>query len=229
VIDALAAGSLGFVVGVRHAAEADHVVAVAAIVARHGCVRRAVGVGALWGVGHSLALLVVGGALVAFRVAVPPRLGLAFELAVACMLVALGVRNLRPLGRARAVAGKHEAGDHEVGDPGAGDRRRPFVVGTVHGLAGSGAVALLAVAAIPTPAGALAYLAVFGAGTIAGMALVTVLVAVPAALAGVRMRRVQRHIRLAAGALSIAFGLALAGEIVRDGGLFSAVPRWDPR
>jgi high-affinity nickel-transport protein len=215
VIDALAAAALGFALGVRHATDADHVAAVAAIVARHGSVRRAARVGALWGAGHSLTLLAVGGALVSFRVAVPPRLGLASELLVAVMLVALGLRNLGPGAGAERGA--------------ADGARRPVLVGTVHGLAGSGAVALLALAAIPSPAWAVAYLAVFGAGTVLGMVAVTVAVAVPAAVAGPRFGRARPALRVAAGALSVVVGLALAREVVVDGGLFGAAPRWVAR
>ncbi len=224
MIDALAAASLGFLLGVRHAADADHVVAVTAIVARHPSVWRAARVGALWGAGHSLALLTVGGALVALRVAVPARLGLALELAVALMLVVLGLFNLRPAGRP-AGRGGGERGDVAARD----DARRPLLVGTVHGLAGSSAVALLALAAIPSPAWAVAYLVVFGTGTVAGMVLVTALVAAPAALAGPRLLGARPALRVAAGALSVAFGLALARDVVVDGGLFAAVPHWTPR
>ena len=219
MIDALGAASLGFLLGVRHAADADHVVAVAAIVARHASLRRAARVGALWGAGHSLTLLVVGGGLVAFRVAVPPRLGLAFELAVALMLVGLGLYNLGP-GARPDPADTLAAGR---------DARRPLLVGTVHGLAGSAAVALVALAAIPSPAWAAAYLLVFGAGTVLGMMLVTVLVAAPAALAGPRLLRVRPALRVAAGVASVVFGLALARGVVVDGGLFADAPRWTPR
>jgi high-affinity nickel-transport protein len=216
VIDALGAAALGFALGVRHAADADHVVAVAAIVARHPSLGRAARVGALWGLGHSAALFAVGGVLVAFRVAVPARLGLALELAVAAMLVVVGARNLRP-GAGRAS-----------GPDAGGADRRPLVVGTVHGLAGSAAVALLALAAIPSPGWAAVYLLVFAAGTVAGMVAVTALVAAPAAFAGARARRAGPVLRMAAGALSVVFGLALARDIVVDGGLFGAAPRWTP-
>lgn len=216
MIDAAAAAALGFVLGVRHAADADHVVAVTAIVARHGSVRQAVRVGALWGVGHSVTLLAVGGTIVALRLAVPPRVGLGFELLVALVLVAVGVRNLRP--GAATDADAHPAVE----------ARRPLLVGTVHGLAGSAAAALLALAAIPTAAWALAYLAVFGAGTVVGMMLVTTLVAAPAAIAAPRLGRMRPALRIAAGALSVVVGVTLAHGIVADGGLFGAVPRWTP-
>lgn len=222
MLDPLAIAAVGFGLGLRHATDADHVVAVTTIVARTPSLRRAASVGALWGIGHSLTLLVVGGALVLTETQLPPRVGLALELTVAAMLLVLGVRNLRH---------RHEP-PAAVAPPAhvarLADDRRPLVVGLVHGLAGSAAVALLAVHTIGSPALALGYLAIFGIGTIGGMALVTTLLAAPAALAGARLLRWQRAIRAGAGVLSIGFGLLLAREIVVDGQLFGATPVWDP-
>ena len=217
MIDLLAAVGVGFVLGLRHATDVDHVVAVTAIVAEERTLGRAAWVGALWGIGHSLTLLLVGGALVATRVAVPPRLGLALELAVALMLVLLGFRALR-----------HASGDGHPGHAHRFDARRPLLVGTVHGLAGSAAVAILVLAAIPGVARALAYLALFGLGTVAGMVAVTLLVATPALAVGARAVRFHRTVRLAAGALSVAFGLLLVNEVVVEGRLFGADPVWTP-
>src|SRR5262249_22307222 len=109
------------------------------------------------------------------------------------------------------------------------NRWRPLGVGIVHGLAGSAAVAILVLAAIPETAWAVAYLAVFGLGTVVGMMLVTWLIAGPAIHATRRVERFQRGIRLAAGALSLVFGLLLAHEIIVDGGLFGDAPTWTPR
>ena len=105
---------------------------------------------------------------------------------------------------------------------------RPILVGTVHGLAGSAAVALLVLATIRDMVPAFIYLFVFGLGTIIGMVAVTVILAAPALYAGTRIVRLQGGIRLAAGALSIAFGLLLARELIVDGGLFSVTPIWNP-
>lgn len=225
--DALAVAGIGFVLGVRHATDADHVVAVTTIVAGAPSLGRAARVGAWWGVGHSLTLLLVGGGMVALRVTVPPRVGLALELLVAGMLVVLGALNVRA-----SVGGAPAAGAPGVpgGARGAGplDPRRPLLVGTVHGLAGSAAVALLVLATIRSTAWAVAYLAVFGLGTVAGMVLVTALVAAPAALAGPRVWRAERGIRLAAGTLSLVVGGLLAREIVVEGALFGARPSWTP-
>jgi high-affinity nickel permease len=210
--DALTAIALGALLGLRHATDADHVVAVTAIVARERRLSRAAWVGALWGVGHTLTLLVVGGAIVAFRLVIPPRIGLGLEFGVALMLILLGYQNLR--------AG-HDA-------PSTRPAVRPFLVGLVHGLAGSAAVALLVLATIRETLSALAYLLVFGLGTVAGMVAVTVLLAAPAMYVGSRVNRLQAGIRLAAGALSIAFGVLLAHELIVEGGLFSATPTWAP-
>ncbi|MBP7548817.1 MAG: HupE/UreJ family protein [Gemmatimonadaceae bacterium] len=210
--DALTAIALGALLGLRHATDADHVVAVTAIVARERRLSRAAWVGALWGIGHTLTLLVVGGAIVAFRLVIPPRIGLGLEFGVALMLILLGYQNLR-------------AGDDT---PSARPAVRPFLVGLVHGLAGSAAVALLVLATIRDTLSALAYLLVFGLGTVAGMVAVTVLLAVPAMYVGARVNRLQAGIRFAAGALSIAFGVLLAHELIVEGGLFSATPTWAP-
>ncbi len=95
-ISALSAAALGFLLGLKHATDADHVVAITTIVARERSFRRAAWIGGLWGIGHSLTVLMVGGALVVFRFAMPPRLGLSLEFGVAIMLILLGFNNLRP-------------------------------------------------------------------------------------------------------------------------------------
>lgn len=206
---------LGALLGLRHATDADHVVAVTAIVARERSLWRAARIGALWGVGHTLTLVLLGGAMVVFRLVIPPRIGLGLEFGVAIMLVGLGYANLRSRSEPRT-------------EPPVRGALRPLLVGTVHGLAGSAAVALLVLTTIRETAPAIAYLFVFGLGTILGMVLVTVILAAPALYAGTRVQRLQGGIRLAAGALSIVFGVLLARELIVDGGLFSAAPVWAP-
>ena len=207
--------ALGFLLGLQHATDADHIAAVTTSVSEERTVRRAARLGALWGIGHSITILLVGGAIIAFRLVIPPRIGLGLEFGVAVMLIGLGFANLRP----RPV--------HLTG-PVTTSTRRPILIGIVHGLAGSAAVAILALSAIRETWQAVAYLAVFGLGTIAGMMLVTALIAAPALYASASVRRAQGGIRVAAGALSIVVGVLLARELIVDGGLFSAVPTWDP-
>lgn len=204
---------IGVLLGLRHAIDADHVAAVATIVSRERSFARAARVGALWGVGHSLAVMLVGGAIVLFRITVPPRVGLSLELGVALMLILLGYRSVMRPG-------------HTHPEP--GDARRPFLVGIVHGLAGSAAVALLVLATIPGTSAAVIYLLVFSLGTTGGMVAVTALMAAPAILAERRMARFDRGLRLATGVLSIGFGIFLAHQIISSG-LFGANPNWTPR
>jgi len=201
---------LGFMLGMRHATDADHVVAVTTIVSGEPSLRRASRIGVLWGIGHSATIMLVGGAIVAFRISVPPRLGLALEFVVALMLIVLGVVTLSN----RAVA--------------ATAAMRPVAVGLVHGLAGSAFIALLVLAAVPGLWLGLAYLAIFGLGTGPGMALVTLAIAVPSALGARRVGRAQRYLRLASGLASVAFGLVLVQHGVSQG-LFAATPNWTPR
>lgn len=205
---------LGALLGMRHATDADHVVAVTAIVTRRGGPGDAMRIGVLWGVGHTVTILAVGGAIILLDLIIPPRLGLAMEFAVALMLIGLGAWNLLS---ARS------------GPPSSLAPVRPVVVGVVHGLAGSAAVALLVLATIPDPRWALGYLLLFGAGTVAGMIGVTMLVAVPLAQGTTRFPRWRRTLQLAAGTLSLTFGLFLATRIAVVDGLFSTAPLWVPR
>lgn len=202
---------LGVLLGLRHATDADHVVAVTTIVAREKSIARAAWVGAVWGIGHTLTLVLLGGAIIAFRVVIPPRIGLGLEFAVALMLIGLGYSNIR-----------------RRDDDAPAKMTRPLLVGVVHGLAGSAAVALLVLATIREPLAAAAYLLMFGLGTVLGMMIVTALLALPALYAGERVARMRIGVRVAAGALSIVFGLLLARELIVDGGLFAAVPTWEP-
>ena len=209
--DAITPILLGALLGLRHATDADHVVAVTTIVARERSLMRAARVGAIWGVGHTFTLLLLGGAIVAFRLVIPPRLGLGLEFGVAIMLIGLGFSNIRQRDEDRPPR-----------------LSRPLLVGIVHGLAGSAAVALLVLATIREPLAAAFYLLMFGLGTIIGMMIVTLLLAAPALYATGRVARMQTGVRLAAGALSVVFGMLLARELIVDGGLFSATPTWDP-
>src|SRR3954469_4273648 len=205
----LSALLIGFLLGMRHATDGDHVVAVTAIASGEKSIARAMRIGAAWGIGHSATVFLVGGAIVLFGLTVPPRLGLAFEMLVALMLIGLG---------AWTLSGRELRHAHSF--------RRPVAVGFVHGLAGSAFVALLVLAAIPGWVSQLAYLALFGFGTVAGMALITAGLAVPLTFAS---GRVQRGIRIASGVASIAFGLILAHKVGVVDGLFAATPSWIPK
>ena len=209
---------LGLVLGLRHATDPDHVVAVTAITARTRRLLPAAWLGVVWGIGHTLTLFVVGSVVILFNVVVPVRLGLTFELAVALALVVVGLLNLR--------------GKPATGTPDDLASRLPaaraFGVGLVHGLAGSAAVALLVLATVRDPRWACGYLLVFGAGTLIGMALITTGVAAPLGLLSRRWAGFPQLARLGSGMLSLAFGAWLIYQIGWLDGLFRAVPSWTP-
>jgi ABC-type nickel/cobalt efflux system permease component RcnA len=221
---------LGFVLGMRHATDSDHVVAVTTIVSQQRSVRAAGLIGAVWGVGHTLTILVVGGAIIFFSVVIPPRLGLSMEFSVALMLVLLGGANL--FGATRQIAELAHGHDHAAPPRHAPVRpttlARPLMVGVVHGLAGSAAVALLVLTTIRDPRWALLYLLLFGAGTVVGMMLLTSMIAVPFAIAADRFARVNRRMVQITSLISIGLGLFIAYRIGIIDGLFSSSPRWTP-
>jgi hypothetical protein len=199
--------------GMRHATDSDHVVAVTAIASTERSVAKATWLGAVWGFGHTLTLLIVGGAIIVFRITFAPRVGLSMEFAVAVMLIVLGVLNLLEV-RPRTVSVSVT---------------RPFLVGVVHGLAGSAAAVLIIVPLIPDPRWAAVYLVVFGLGTVVGMTLITLSIAAPSFLLASRLRGMQRSLRLASGAVSVIFGLYLAHKVGFADGLFMADPHWIPK
>jgi len=190
--------------GMRHATDPDHVIAVTTIVSNERSLARAARIGALWGLGHTLTILIVGSAIIVFKVAFSVRLGLSMEFTVAIMLIVLGLLNLTtanvPMTRVSPA--------------------RPVFIGVVHGLAGSAGAALLLVPLIDDPRFAALYLIVFGLGTIVGMSLVTLAIAAPALVSGAPTARVQRSLRLASGAVSVVFGLYLAHKVGITEGLF---------
>jgi high-affinity nickel-transport protein len=217
-MDALVFAGLGFVLGLRHAADSDHVVAVTAIAARYQRVGPAALVGALWGLGHTLTICLVGGAIIVFNLAVPPRVGLALEFAVGIALLVVGLLNVAGHG------GFLSAAKEEARLP----RLKAFALGVVHGLAGSAAVALLVLATVRDVRAACVYLAVFGLGTILGMVLVTLAFISPVAALSGRFHWSGAELRLATGLVSIGLGAWVMFETGVVGGLFGAFPRWTP-
>jgi cytochrome c biogenesis protein CcdA len=246
--------ALGLLLGVQHATDADHVVAVATIVSRTRRFGAGALVGVFWGLGHTLTITGVGVAIILFRVTVTPTAGLAMEFAVAVMLVILGVARLTlALRGARTVAPEHLVEPHRhdaapsfhshvhahgalvhrhphvhpaarlaeaLSSVGIGQAVRSTLIGVVHGLAGSAAVALLALSTIADPYLAVGYLLVFGVGTIAGMTAITGLMALPFAVGAGWLTRWQRALAVGTGALSLGFGLYLGFHVGVVDGLF---------
>jgi ABC-type nickel/cobalt efflux system permease component RcnA len=226
----ISALGLGFVLGLRHALDLDHVVAVSAIMSEnHGLARSSL-IGAFWGVGHTASLLLIALLVIGMRWTISDRVALALEFGVALMLIGLGLNVLRRSLRLAIHSHGHGHGHAEAGDDhrhmhvhvaGSGHdhghlfqhARRPLLVGLVHGLAGSAALMLLVLGTISSPWLGLAYVAIFGLGSIGGMLIMSSVIGLPFLWTQQRFARVHRSIRLGAGALSVAFGLFLAWQI----------------
>jgi ABC-type nickel/cobalt efflux system permease component RcnA len=233
-------GGLGLLLGMRHSTDPDHVVAVSTIVSKQRSIRQAGLIGTIWGLGHTLTIFAVGSMIILFGVVIPPRLGLSMEFSVALMLILLGVLNLtgvmqritsyltrKPLAiptissKAETLLDRSGFGVYQC--------VRPLVIGIVHGLAGSAAVALLVLSTIHSPVWATVYLLIFGAGTMVGMMCMTAAMAVPLAFAGSRFTSISRGFSVASGVVSVCFGFFLVYQLGFLGGLFTSHPHWTPR
>ncbi len=220
----IAALGLGFVLGLRHALDADHVVAVSTFVSQERSVLRSCLRGTFWGIGHTVALLAAGAVVFAFRIRISPDLEQGLEGVVGMVLILLGGHVLlRALGAVSLHRHQHSHGgaphSHlhvHVGDP--GEHRhlhlwraapQPLLMGLLHGLAGSGALVLLVLASMPSPAAALAYILVFGVGSTAGMLVLSGLIGVPFALTAGGSRNLALGLQVVVGAASVMIGLSM--------------------
>ncbi len=189
--------------------------------------------GSLWGLGHTLTILLVGSLIILFGVVIPPRLGLAMEFCVALMLILLGVLNLTGVLQKLTVRfsfQQESAAENATESKGYRPFHflRPLAIGLVHGLAGSAAVALLVLSTIHSPLWATLYLVIFGIGTMLGMVAMTAVMVVPLLYAGNRFSQLSRYLTLASGVVSLCFGIFLVYRLGYAGGLFSSHPHWTP-
>jgi hypothetical protein len=204
--------ALGFVLGLRHAIEADHVAAISTIVTERRSLLSSSLVGALWGFGHTLALLIAGVGVLLLRYQLTDRMARVFELCVGIMLVLLGANVLRTLVR-RGASHTH---DHTAVAPRSHANlwlvSRPLLVGMVHGLAGSAPLLLLTLTVISSPLAAFSYIAVFGVGSMMGMTIMSLLVGVPARLTVEHFARTHFALRGLCGSFSVGLGLFIVYE-----------------
>ena len=219
---------LGFVLGLRHALDPDHVIAVSTIVTAEPNWRRSSLIGSVWGLGHATSLLTLGGIIVAFRINITELAAARLEIIVAVMLVGLG---LYAIGSARAGfrlhAHKHKHGGQEHAHLHTHQAHaqpvhqhthplrfglRPFAIGLVHGVAGSGGLALLVMATARTTTAGLLYMAALAVGSMVGMSILSALLTMP--LSALRARYQTLHLRFQyiSGVGSVAFGLWLFNE-----------------
>lgn len=229
--------AIGFVLGLKHAIEADHIAAVATIVSQRKSMAGAAFVGALWGIGHTVTLIVAGLLVLFLRIEIAEHTALALEFGVALMLIGLGANVLWKVargGRVHVHVHSHGGVEHAhvhvhenegarklAGHHGVGFLARPLVVGMVHGMAGSAALMLLVLSTVTSPGIGLAYIGVFGVGSIAGMTLMSALVSLPVRLTATRFAHAERAMQCLAGLFGLSFGLYLAYRIALVDGLFT--------
>ncbi|MFO0773966.1 MAG: sulfite exporter TauE/SafE family protein [Nitrospiraceae bacterium] len=187
---------LGLLLGVRHALDPDHVAAVSTIVARTPSIWKSTVIGACWGLGHTTVLLLAGAVVIGFHLTIPPHLEQWFECAVGVMLVVLGLSLAWSLsqegwhwhrhehdGRSHTHLHAHRDKPETHHQHGHGHwlqgGLKPFLVGMLHGLAGSAGLLLVVLATVESVAVGLLYIAIFGIGSIVGMVAVGLLVSLP--------------------------------------------------
>ncbi|MCU1266435.1 MAG: high-affinity nickel-transporter [Acidobacteria bacterium] len=221
--------AFGFLLGLKHAVDADHLAAVSTIAGERRSLLSSSLVGALWGLGHTLSLLVAGVAVIFLHLQISARTTQILELCVGIMLVALGINALRKLARGGHVhIHVHDHGGHLHAHPhihekaqreephthhGLSFGARPLFIGIVHGLAGSAALMLLVLTTISSPTISLLYIVVFGIGSIGGMMAMSTLFALPARFTARRFQRANVALRCLAGLFSLSFGLFMVYEI----------------
>lgn len=216
--------SLGFLTGMSHALEADHLAAVGALAVdkskknKHSLARR----GAAWGVGHALTLFAICAAAILLGLSLSDQLAAALEFAVGLMLIYLGVDVIRRMRRARIHFHQHDHGDgahihahshakteghdheHASGLP-----LKPLLVGLAHGAAGSGALLVLALAATQEPWLAIVYVVIFGVGAVAGMALLSYAAAWPMGWAERGAGWLYKGVSIASAAVAMGLGVSI--------------------
>ena len=236
----IAALGLGIVLGLKHSLDPDHVVAVSTIVSEYRNPMRSLWVGVSWGLGHTTTLLVLGIVIIALRLTIPDRLALLLEFFVGIMLIGLGVQVIYNFRKKRVHHHLHgnQEDSHQhfhahARSPGPGEghhrmlgigrpylRKKSYLVGTVHGVAGSAALTLLVLASIDSPLAGMVYILVFGVGSVVSMGIMTILISFPFVLSANRLPRANQFIQAGVGTLSILFGAFLIYQIGFVEGLF---------
>lgn len=230
--------AFGFLLGMKHAVEADHLAAVATLAARRGSLFGALRQGAAWGLGHTITLLIFGGVVLALGHAIPERLDLMLQMVVGLMLVALGldllrreVRNAPPAQEVRVFAGGPDASapnpprplalataeplstDAPGAEPVSLIPGRALMVGMMHGMAGSAALIVLSLNAAPSAFVGMVYILVFGLGSILGMAMLSTMIAIPLRATSGALVGLRRAMTVAVALFGCGLGLSVVYRV----------------
>lgn len=205
---------LGFLLGLAHATDADHVAAITTFVSREKSIRYATRIGLLWGIGHSASVTLIAIPIILFSLTIPPQISLIFEFIVGFMLVLLGFLTLTGFYKGfPPIVHSHQ---HQ-------DVSRPLIVGIVHGLAGSATIALLILSTIREPVLSILYLFIFHFGVIFGMILITTAFGASVILIKRRNETLQRYLVFVSGLFSLLYGLYIMYQTGLVEGLFKTI------
>ncbi len=228
---------LGFALGIKHALDADHVVAVTTIVSQYRNPLKATLAGVFWGIGHTTTILLVGIAVIVFKLAIPDQIALSMEFLVGVILFALGIQILLQFRPKKKQPHVHNHGvevqphQHFHLDEDAKEdiqqqhphQHKSLFLGMIHGLAGSAVLMLLVLSTIQSPIEGVIYILVFGGGSIIGMMVISTLIGLPFALSSQRFVSINNTIRLMAGVLSAVLGIYVMINIGFIKGLFYGI------
>jgi len=211
---------MGFLLGLKHAFDADHIAAVSTIISKNKSTNISK-IGFFWGFGHTTALLAVGLAILLFKVAIPERLALSFELVVGIMLVVLGLNLLIAMNKNKIHFHKHKHGKEEhihfhshLMTSNHNHYHRPLAIGLIHGLAGSAALTLLVLTTINSIFVGLTYILIFGIGSIVGMVLVSNIISLPFRLITNNFDRMHKGLKLTTSLISLIMGIVILYQTI---------------
>ncbi len=223
---------LGFILGLKHTFDPDHIIAVSTIVSQAKNIKRSLLQGLLWGLGHTATLFLVGSLILIFKISIPPKMTLVFELLVGAVLIILGINVLARLFRVRIHLHKHKhdkvthAHLHSHEKPSSHEEpashahsHRSFMVGMLHGLAGSAALMLIVLASVGSISHGLFYVGAFGAGLTIGMLIVSGIISLPFIFTE-RFDRFNLVLKIITGLVSISLGALIVFRIIFTSGLF---------
>jgi ABC-type nickel/cobalt efflux system permease component RcnA len=224
--------ALGFVLGIKHAIEPDHVIAVSTIASQSKKLFRSSLAGVFWGIGHTATLFIVGIILIVMKDKIPEKWAMSLEFLVGIMLVYLGITTLRSFKNIHVHKSEHDGekhkhlhshklnGEHEHTHQHINvDYFRSMLIGLVHGLAGSGAMVLLTMSTVKSVWEGAIYILVFGAGTVIGMLFFTTIIGLPFVLSA---KKLSLNITLTrmTGVISTGYGIYYMYNLGVTEGLF---------
>ena len=211
--------ALGFILGIKHAFDPDHIVAFSTIIKDNRQPIKAALIGIFWGIGHTFSLLLTGLLVLLLKINIPPEISLFLEMTVGVMLVFLGFKSVF----AREKSGhthfhlhgkSHHAHSHDHNLSHHHSHRRSFWIGIIHGLAGSGALMILVLSTIKSVSGGIYYILLFGLGSIAAMGAITVLLSLPFMFSAARFPKLKKIMNVITGIISVVFGVIIIYEII---------------